>query len=205
MDDYEEHVLKTAEGIEAETQQVNKDFLDAMVGFNKVELDASRDKEEKQVIDLVDGIKENEAPIEQDIEDLFIDDNDLFENDDIIQDHKKFIRELIDRADFASSTKIYDNDDDDVDIDFVKEVINIEDKSEDEAKEDSIMDLIEIKNEFEREQNSLKEQEGQSYPIRVEKASRKLKDPSNHPRKKLTQKTHDELDYIKTVSSPSDN
>ena len=76
-----------------------------MVGFNKVELDTSRDKEEKEVIDLVNEIKENEAPIEPDIEDIFIDDNYLFENDDITKTDKKFMRELTDRADFTSSTK----------------------------------------------------------------------------------------------------
>ena len=72
MDNYKEHVLKTVKEIEAETQQANKGFLDAVVGVSKVKLDASRNKEEKEVIDLVDEIKENEAPIEPDINNLFL-------------------------------------------------------------------------------------------------------------------------------------
>ena len=81
--DFEEFVPKTAEEIEAKTETDNKIFLETAVEFNKVDIKVSTDKEEKEITDLFDQIKMDEEQIDPEIEDLFIDDNNLFGNDDI--------------------------------------------------------------------------------------------------------------------------
>ena len=51
-------------------------------------------------------LKKTKKPIDPEIQDLFIDDNNLFKNDDITDEDKKFILDLTDRTDFTSDRKI---------------------------------------------------------------------------------------------------
>ena len=92
---------KTAEKIEGETQEDNKYFLEIAIEFKRVDFKVFEDKEEKEITDLFDQIKENEEPVDPEIKDLFIDDNNLFENDDITDEDKNFIVDLIDKTDFS--------------------------------------------------------------------------------------------------------
>ena len=169
--DFEEFVPKTAEEIEAETEADNTNFLETAVEFNKVDIKVSRNKEEKEVTDLFDQIKKDEGQIDPEIEDLFIDDNSLFGNDDIT-DEDNTDMELIDRTDFSSDRKIFDVTHD-LKMDFVeneavvKPEINediFEEKPHDETEEDILMDSIEIKNEFQNGENKQKNQVGETYP-----------------------------------------
>ena len=104
---YEEFVRKTAEEIEIETQEDNKDFPETTVEFNKVDFKVSEDKEKKEITDLFHQIKENEEPIDPEVKDLFVNDNNSFENDDITAEDKKFIMDLIDRTDFSPDRKFF--------------------------------------------------------------------------------------------------
>ena len=63
--------------------------------------------------DLVDDMVFDEIPINDDIEGIFIDESNVFDHDDITDNDKKFIIDLIGRTDFTFDAKIY-NDSDDV-------------------------------------------------------------------------------------------
>ena len=94
-------VPKTAEQIEDETQEDSKYFLEIAVEFKRVDFKVFEDKEGKEIMDLFDQIKENEKPVDPEIKDLFIDDNNLLENDDITDEDKNFIVDLIDKTNFS--------------------------------------------------------------------------------------------------------
>ena len=143
------------------------------------------------------------------MEDLFIDDNNLLENDDITDEDKKFIMELIDRTEFSSYRKAFDGSEGS-EMDYVKYKGNvkpeideeiIEGEPEDKTEEDILMDSIEIKNEFKNEENKLKKQVGETYPLRVEKRSRKLKEETSARPKKTYKNKYKEVKYLKTTSS----
>ena len=97
---------------------------------------------------MFNQIKIDKERIDPEIEDLFIDNNSLFRNDDITDDDEKFIMELIARTRFSSDRKIFD-DTQDSKMDFfeneteVKPEINediIEEKPQDEIEEDTLID-----------------------------------------------------------------
>ena len=117
--------------------------------------------------------------------------------------------ELIDRTDFSSDRKIFD-DTQDSKMDFAenqtefKPEINekiIEEKPQDEIEEDFLMDSIEIKNDFKNEENKLKKQVGETYPLRVKKRSRKLKGKPSTKSKKTHENENEEVEYFKTTDS----
>ena len=85
-------MLKTALEMEVKTQEDNKDLLETAVEFNKADLKYLKIMRKRK---LFDQIKENEEPNDPEIKDLFIDDNNLFENDDITDEDKKFIWTLL--------------------------------------------------------------------------------------------------------------
>lgn len=61
--------------------------------------------------DLVDDITD-EKPLGDDIQGIFIDENNFFDNENITDDDKKLIIDFIDGTDFASDRKIYNDSDD---------------------------------------------------------------------------------------------
>ena len=65
--------------------------------------------------------------VNKDIEDIFIDENDLFDGDDVSPDNKKFIMDLIDRTNFADERKIY-NGADELETDFISQKIKTKKK-----------------------------------------------------------------------------
>ena len=65
---------------------------------NKVDLKLLNEAETKRVQDDFDEVIE-EAPL-RDIENFFIDDNDIFDSDEIFEADRQFIMDLIDRTTF---------------------------------------------------------------------------------------------------------
>ena len=59
-------------------------------------------------------------------EELFIDNNKIFESDDISEDDKKFILYPVDRTDFSFNTKIFDQDDDATTVDYNMETNDLD-------------------------------------------------------------------------------
>ena len=67
------------------------DFLEAIIA-------ARKEKETEELIaDIVDV---DGSKVDPDIHDILIEDNELFENDDITDEDKEFIRLLIEKTDF---------------------------------------------------------------------------------------------------------
>ena len=60
-----------------------------------VEPITTEEKIEKTIEDIVKGEENN---VDGKIEDIFIDDTEVFENDDMTEDDKQFIRSLIDKT-----------------------------------------------------------------------------------------------------------
>ena len=60
--------------------------------------------------DLVDDITD-EKPLGDDIQGIFIDESNFFDNENITDDDKKLIIDLIDGTDLASDRKIYNDSD----------------------------------------------------------------------------------------------
>ena len=56
--------------------------------------------------------------LDPEIEELFIDDNKIFESDDISEDDKKFILDPVDRTGFSFNSKIFNQDDDATTVDY---------------------------------------------------------------------------------------
>ena len=78
----------------------------------------------KTIEDIFNGEENN---VDCKIEDIFIDDNEAFENDDITEEDKQFIRSLIDKTNFFLE-KVKKDDD----IDFTAEEVNIDPPSDNE-------------------------------------------------------------------------
>ena len=60
--------------------------MDFELKINKVDIEATKVKEINKIVDLIDKVYKNE-----DIEDIFIDENDLFDGDDVSVEDQKFI------------------------------------------------------------------------------------------------------------------
>ena len=68
--------------------------------INKVDLEASKEAELKNIQGFFDEVKKKEG-----IKDVFIDDNDIFDSDEISESDRKFIMNLIDTTSFTAGTK----------------------------------------------------------------------------------------------------
>ena len=78
-------------------------------------------KIENTIDDVIDG---DTASVDSKLKDIFIDDNKTFENDDITEDDKEFIRSLISKTNFFTKTDKVDVDDDG-DFDFMVDKVNV--------------------------------------------------------------------------------
>lgn len=79
--------------------------------FNEVDVEVSKLREDKKIEETIDEIL-NEKKIIPDTGDIFIDENNIFENDNIEEEDKEFILDLIDRTDFSMDRNIFPEEDD---------------------------------------------------------------------------------------------
>ena len=78
---------------------------------NEVGIAVSKEMEDKMIEEPIDGIVD-EKKIIPDIEDFFIDEKNIFKNDNIEEEDKKFILDLIDKADFSMNRNIFPEEED---------------------------------------------------------------------------------------------
>lgn len=162
-----EYFPKTFEQIEAETVEKNENFLNTTMKFNEVDVEVSKLREDKKIEETIDEIV-NEKKIIPDTGDIFIDENNIFENDNIEEEDKKFILDLIDRTDFSMDRNIFPEEDDekeeinpaipkweykkDIMIEEImmkKEPLAISEKSKEKIEEKKLIDeKIKVKDEF---------------------------------------------------------
>ena len=100
---YKEPKLETPGEIEIQTENERKNFLKSELEQNKVDLKLSKEAEIKRVQDVFDEVKQEE-PL-RDIEKFFIDDNDIFNSDEISEADRRFITDLINRTTFIADKK----------------------------------------------------------------------------------------------------
>ena len=124
-----------------------------MIAVNKMEIHVKGVKKEKKKGELLEDIMDGDAGgTDPDIHDIFIEDNDIFENDYITDEGKEFIRSLIEKTDFSTSAKIYKPDENDVDF---KTEESTEKKQDYEIKEEALMETVEVKNDLDDEIKNL--------------------------------------------------
>ena len=132
---YEPYVEPTWETpVEIETLETNKpkdrDEISEIMnkGENGVDEIKTEEKIDKTIDNIIEGDRNN---VDGKIEDIFIDNNKIFENDDMTDEDKEFIRSLINKTNFFPETR---NDVDD--IDFTIHEVNVDPPSEKENEDD---------------------------------------------------------------------
>ena len=99
---YEDPKLETAVEIEKQTAEREEKFIKSELEQDKVDIQVSRESDIKNVQDAFDEVKEEE-PLN--VENFFIVDNDIFENEEISNADTEFITDLIDRINFIVDGK----------------------------------------------------------------------------------------------------
>ena len=96
----------------------------------KVDFEAAKDKEIKDIVETTDNVVKGEEFLKQDTEDLFIyDDDNLFNYDEITPEDKKVILDITDQTNFNSNKQIF-NGDDNATIEILDEKYEIKKENE---------------------------------------------------------------------------
>ena len=98
--EYKEPQLEAADKIENQATIDKESFMKIELEINKVNLEASKEADLQNIQGVFDEVIE-----EEDIKDYFIDDNDIFDSDEISESNRKFILDLIDRTSFIADMK----------------------------------------------------------------------------------------------------
>ena len=141
---------------------------------NKVDLKLSNEAETKRVQDDFDEVIEEE-PL-RDIENFFIDDNDIFDSDEIFEADRQFIMDLIDRTTFIGDEKKFVDDTEAAGMEIVdqptkqkmkqNEIAN-DKKQEGAHSENHLKSKVKVKNQFLNEVNKNRKRIRKSYIERV--------------------------------------
>ena len=99
---YKEPKLQTAVEIEKQTAEREKKFIKSELEQDKVDIQVSRESDIQKIQDVFDEVKEEE-PLN--VENFFIDDNDIFDSEDISNVDREFIIDLINRTNFIVDAK----------------------------------------------------------------------------------------------------
>ena len=161
--------------LDMKKQLIKKNELDA----SKVDLETSKEAEIKKIEDVFDKVKKEEHL--KDIQNFFIDDNDIFDHDEISESDRQSIMDFIDQTNFIVNTKKFIEDMEAAKMEIVdptikqkmekKEQISINnDKKQYQARyENSFMKRVKIKNEFLNEEERTRKRSKKSYRERVKK------------------------------------
>ena len=161
--------------LDMKKQLIKKNELDA----SKVDLETSKEAEIKKIEDVFDKVKKEEHL--KDIQNFFIDDNDIFDHDEISESDRQSILDFIDQTNFIVNTKKFIEDMEAAKMEIVdptikqkmekKEQISINnDKKQYQARyENSFMKRVKIKNEFLNEEERTRKRSKKSYRERVKK------------------------------------
>ena len=104
--DYFDPRPQNAQQIQQKSELDNKDFIQMVLEFNKVDLAAAEHAKEKKIEDILDAAADlppNNAIIDDDmkVDDIFIDDDDLFDKNYIKEEDKEFIKDLLKKNKFC--------------------------------------------------------------------------------------------------------
>ena len=94
--------LETAFEIEKQTEEKKKKIIKSELEQDKVDIQVSRESGIKKVQDIFDKVKEEE-PLN--VENFFIDDNDIFDSEKICNADREFIIDLFTRKNFIANAK----------------------------------------------------------------------------------------------------
>ena len=176
---YKEPKLENAIEIEKQAITNEEKVIKTELYANKVDLETSKETEIKKIEHVFDEAK-IEEPL-KDIENFFLDNNAIFDHDEIFESDWKFIMDLIDRSNFIADTKKFIKDTEVAKMEIVDPTVKQEmekkeqdsidaDEKKDEARdENSLMKKVKIKNEFLEEAEKLRKQVGKSYQEKVKK------------------------------------
>ena len=91
--------------------------------------------------------EEMNQPGDVNIEDIFVDDNETFYNNDMTENDKEYIKSLIEKTNFYNNDSVAYNDDGegDQDIDFQVDDSNVVADSNNDSDDENIEDLVYIK------------------------------------------------------------
>ena len=98
--EYKEPQLETADKIQKQVTIEKDSFMKTESEINKVYLEAFKEAELKRIQGVFEEVKE-----EKDIKDFFIYNNNIFDSDEISENDRKFIMDLIDRTSFMADTQ----------------------------------------------------------------------------------------------------
>ena len=104
---------QTAEIIQKETEQNNAGYLQTALEFNKVNLTTARENLEKKIDGILDAaadlppqnVKIDDTPK---LNDIFIDDNGFFDNDDLKPEDREYLNNLLEKTNFTDVGAIID-------------------------------------------------------------------------------------------------
>ena len=126
VDDFEQTNI---EEIEVKDKIKKENVLVEALKSNELDIYLSNQKRVKEFTDLLNNIVE-EKPLENNIQEIFINKNDLFDHDDIIDKDEKFINNLVGGTHLNFNEKIYNGSND-----SKMEVVNEEVKEEETKSE----------------------------------------------------------------------
>ena len=120
FDSYVKPTLQTTAEIENETAKEKEDNEQLEKAINAVQDSANAIKKEEKIENVTDDIVNGDVGgVEPKLEDVFIDDNEIFESDYMTEDDKNFVRSLIDKTIFFPAKEAIVVSDNDDDIDFI--------------------------------------------------------------------------------------
>ena len=99
---YKEPKLETAVETEKQDVEDEKEFSKSELEQNKVDNQETKEPDIKKVQDVFDKVKEEE-PIN--VDNFFIDDNNIFDSEEVFNADREFIIDLINRTSFIIDTK----------------------------------------------------------------------------------------------------
>ena len=102
---YVEPKLETIEEIEEKTAKKDDDFIKSVIDENKADIQISKDAEIKKIQDVFDEVKDKNKIVKPDV--FFIDDMDIFDQENVSETDRRPIMDLIDKTTFIADAKKY--------------------------------------------------------------------------------------------------
>ena len=161
---YKEPKLETAIEIEKQAIEDEKKLIKGELELSKIDVQIAKESDIKKIQDIFDEVKEEE-PIN--VENVFFNDNDIFDSEEISNADREFLIDLLNRTDFNVDTKRFIEESNVPKMEIVhpeekkiekKEQMLTDDneKRENARVGNSLMKKVKIKNQFEEEQEKNK-------------------------------------------------
>ena len=99
---YKEPKLETAIEIEKQAIEDEKKLIKGELELSKIDVQIAKESDIKKIQDIFDEVKEEE-PIN--VENVFFNDNDIFDSEEISNADREFLIDLLNRTDFNVDTK----------------------------------------------------------------------------------------------------